>query len=136
VTCIRHAFAKANFLNPVLVLPNGDEAIAYFQGGGKYANRDEYPLPSLLLLDLKMPRRDGFEVLQWIRKQPALTGLRVVVLTASDHISENGKSGEGNVCLSRLAGAALGRHWLSTPTFSAFPYKPGGTHLCGVIRSH
>jgi CheY-like chemotaxis protein len=89
VMLLRRAFAKANFLNPLQVVSNGEEAIAYLQGEGQYANRDEYPLPSLLLLDLKMPRKDGFEVLQWVRSQPgSLCALRVVVLTASDHIQD------------------------------------------------
>src|SRR5229473_2661647 len=74
VLLLRHAFAKAGFLNPLQVVPNGEEAIHYLQGEGKYANRDEYPLPALVLLDLKMPRKDGFEVLQWIRQQPGLRG--------------------------------------------------------------
>jgi CheY-like chemotaxis protein len=88
VVLMRRAFAKANFLNPLYVVPNGEEAIAYLEGEGKYANRDEYPLPSLLLLDLKMPRKNGFEVLEWIRQQPSLNALRVVVLTASDEVRD------------------------------------------------
>src|SRR5205085_7245633 len=60
----------------------------YLQGAGKYANRDEYPMPSLLLLDLKMPRKNGFEVLEWIRQKPSLNDLRVVVLTSSDQIRD------------------------------------------------
>src|SRR5438477_3383302 len=76
VVLVRRAFAKAQLLNPVHVVPNGEEAIAYLQGTGKYANRDEYPLPCLLLLDLKMPRKNGFEVLEWIRQQPGLSALR------------------------------------------------------------
>src|SRR5262245_62174456 len=68
VMLLRRAFAQANFLNPLHVVSNGEEAIAYLQGEGKYANRAEYPLPTLVLLDLKMPRKDGFEVLHWIRQ--------------------------------------------------------------------
>lgn len=88
VMLLRRAFAKANFLNPLHVVSNGEEAISYLQGEGKYANRDEYPLPSLLLLDLKMPRKNGFEVLEWVRQQPGLTALRMVVLTSSDEIRD------------------------------------------------
>ena len=88
VMCIRHAFARANILNPLQVVSNGEEAIAYLQGQGKYSNRVEYPLPGLLLLDLKMPRKNGFEVLEWIRQQPSLNAVRVVVLTASDEIRD------------------------------------------------
>ena len=72
--------------SPLHVVRDGEECIAYLEGVGKYANRNEYPLPALLLLDLNMPRTDGFEVLRWIRENPYLNRLRVVVLTTSDHI--------------------------------------------------
>jgi CheY-like chemotaxis protein len=88
VLLTRRAFRQANVLNPLQVVPDGEEAIAYLEGNGKYANREEYPLPGLLLLDLKMPRKDGFEVLHWIRHHPQLRPLRVVVLTSSDHTSD------------------------------------------------
>jgi len=52
------------------------------------SNRAEYPLPELLLLDLKMPKLDGFEVLRWLRQDPGLKALRVVVLTSSEEISD------------------------------------------------
>ena len=83
VLLIRRAFKKGEIHNPLHVVRDGDEAIAYLSGEGKYGNRAEYPLPDLLLLDLKMPRTDGFEVLRWIRQQPGLQALRVVVLTSS-----------------------------------------------------
>ena len=92
VMIIRRAFSKSKLLNPLHVVSDGDEAIAYLQGEGKYANRAEFPLPSLLLLDLKMPRRGGFEVLEWIRKQPSLSALRVIVLTTSDEIRDVNKA--------------------------------------------
>jgi CheY-like chemotaxis protein len=82
------SFRNGGLLNPVFVVSDGEEAIAYLAGEGKYADRATYPLPSLLLLDLKMPNKDGFDVLQWIRKQPALCRLRVVVLTSSGEIRD------------------------------------------------
>jgi len=88
VFLIRRAFKKANLLNPLYVVRDGEETIAYLQGEGQFANRDEYPLPTLLLLDLKMPRKDGFQVLEWIRKDPNLRRLRVVVLTSSEEIRD------------------------------------------------
>ena len=84
----RRAFAKAGLLNPLHIVRDGAAAIAYLKGDGPYANRAEYPLPDLLLLDLKMPQKDGFEVMRWIRDQPSLRGLRIVVLTASDEIRD------------------------------------------------
>jgi CheY-like chemotaxis protein len=84
ILLVRRAFSQAKLTNPLQVVTNGEEAIAYLSGTGKYENRTEFPLPTLVLLDLKMPGIDGFEVLAWIRKNPNLRGLRVVVLTSSD----------------------------------------------------
>src|SRR4051812_37370748 len=80
---IRRAFQDAGLLNPAHFVEDGEQAIAYLAGEGKYSNRDEFPLPGLLLLDLKMPNKDGFEVLDWVRAYPTLSALRVVVLTTS-----------------------------------------------------
>ena len=88
VLLIKHAFAKASIPNPLHVVWNGQEVISYLKGDGKYSNRDEYPLPDLLLLDLKMPRVNGFEVLKWLRAQSGLSALRVLVLTSSDQIRD------------------------------------------------
>jgi CheY-like chemotaxis protein len=85
---IRRAFVKGNIVNPLQVVTNGDQALAYLKGEGPFANRAEYPLPELVLLDLKLPGIDGFQVLRWIRQQPALKALRVVVLTSSDRIQD------------------------------------------------
>src|SRR5437762_3071981 len=57
VTSVRDAFANANFLNPLQVVANVEEAVAYLQGEGHYADRDEYSLPALILLDLETPRK-------------------------------------------------------------------------------
>lgn len=79
------AFDKARLANPLQVVRDGEEAIAYLKGEGKFADRHHYPLPILLLLDLKMPRVSGFQVLSWLRKQPNLRQLPVAVMTSSDH---------------------------------------------------
>jgi CheY-like chemotaxis protein len=85
---LRRSFQQLGFETPVQYVRDGDETIAYLAGEGKFANRIEYPLPDLLLLDLKMPRKNGFDVLEWIQGQPELDALRVVVLTTSDDIFE------------------------------------------------
>ena len=86
VLLIKRAFAKANLLNPLQVVSDGEKAIAYLRGDGVFADRSKYPFPALLLLDLKMPNCDGFDVLQWLREQKNLPPVRVVVLTTSDRV--------------------------------------------------
>jgi CheY-like chemotaxis protein len=88
VLFVRRAFKHAGLLNPLFVVEDGEQTIAYLKGEGKYSNRAEYPLPCLLLLDLKMPNMNGFEVLEWLRRQPSLSALRVVVLTTSDQVRD------------------------------------------------
>ena len=88
ILLVRKALEKGGVPNPVYCLRSGDEAISYLLGEGRFSNRAEYPLPELVLLDLKMPGTDGFEVLRWIRKQPGLGSMRVVVLSASNQMRD------------------------------------------------
>ena len=83
VFLIQRAFRKANLANPVQVMKDGEAAVLYLSGQEPYADRDRYPLPILMLLDLKLPRRSGLEVLEWLKQQPKLKRLPVVVLTSS-----------------------------------------------------
>jgi CheY-like chemotaxis protein len=83
VFLIKRAFQKAQLLNPVRVVSDGQEAISYLRGDGQYADREHFPLPTLVLLDLKMPRMGGFDVISWVRQQPGLKRLPLVVLTSS-----------------------------------------------------
>jgi CheY-like chemotaxis protein len=78
----QRAMKKAGVANPIQVVSDGREAIDYLKGAGKFADRAQFPLPSLVLLDLKLPYVMGMEVLRWIRQQPG-TPMVVVMLTAS-----------------------------------------------------
>jgi CheY-like chemotaxis protein len=80
---IRRAFAKANVGNPLQVVGHGDAAVDYLAGHGDYADRARFPVPGLILLDLKLPRRSGLEVLNWLRDQEILRRIPAVVLTSS-----------------------------------------------------
>ncbi|HLX70478.1 MAG TPA: response regulator [Verrucomicrobiae bacterium] len=88
VLLLRKAFAEASIANPIYTVSTGQELMAYLKGDGKYASRDEYPLPDLLLLDIKLPGYTGLEVLHWIRSQPGLSGLRVLILTSSEEMKD------------------------------------------------
>lgn len=88
VLLVQRAFAEAKIPNPLYVVSNGQDLMSYLKGDGQYANREEYPLPELLLLDLKLPRFSGLEAIGWIRSQPGLQGLRILVLTSSEQIRD------------------------------------------------
>jgi CheY-like chemotaxis protein len=85
---IRRAFEHLGFATPVQYVRDGEQVIAYLSGEGRFSNRAEYPLPNVLLLDLKMPRKTGFDVLKWLQQQPSLSRLRTVVLTTSFDLHE------------------------------------------------
>ena len=83
VALIIRAFQRANLANPVKVARDGEEAVEYLSGAGPHADRTSSPLPVLILLDLKVPRRNGHEVLEWMRAQDGLRRIPVAVLTSS-----------------------------------------------------
>jgi CheY-like chemotaxis protein len=78
-----YAFKKWGIPNPVRVIPDGEQALEYLAGKGKYADRERHPLPCLALLDLKLPQLPGLEVLQWIRARRELDSLPVIVLSGT-----------------------------------------------------
>ena len=82
------AFERGGFTLPPRFVRDGEEAIEYLDGVGVFGNRKLYPLPTAVLLDLNMPKKNGFEVLAWIRKQPSLKRLRVYVLSASSRLED------------------------------------------------
>jgi CheY-like chemotaxis protein len=88
VLLIRRAWAKAGIANPLQVVTDGDQAVSYLAGEQAYSDRKQYSLPILVLLDLKLPCRSGLEVLEWVRQQPGLRRLPVVVLTSSQESSD------------------------------------------------
>jgi len=89
----QRAFRKANLVHVSLqVVQDGDAAVFYLSGTGKYSDRGRHPLPVLMLLDLKLPRRSGHEVLTWLRQQPNLKRLPVIVLTSSKENTDVNKA--------------------------------------------
>ena len=85
---IRRTLSKAGVPNPRYFVQSGEDAISFLRGVGPYSDRNTFPLPAVVLLDLKLPGIDGFEVLQWIRKNPDFSELRVIVLTTSEKMRD------------------------------------------------
>jgi CheY-like chemotaxis protein len=83
VFLLRRAFQAADIRNPLFVVRDGEEAIEYLSGIGPFADRLQYPIPALFILDIKMPRKSGMDVLRWLRKQPVLNSLPALVMSSS-----------------------------------------------------
>jgi CheY-like chemotaxis protein len=79
----RRALAKAGLQLPLRLVVDGEQAVQYLSGEGQYSDRAANPLPDIIFLDLKLPYLGGMEVLEYIRKQPALRDVDVIVLTSS-----------------------------------------------------
>ena len=78
------AFAKGCPDVPVHFVSSGRQVLDYLTGAKPYANRKKFPMPTLLLLDLKMPEISGFDLMKWVREQPGIEHLRIAVLSGSD----------------------------------------------------
>jgi len=80
---VERAMKKAHLVVPLHVVSSGREALEYFRGEGKYSDRNAYPLPSGILLDLKLPHVDGLEVLRWAKQEPSICHIPVVMVSGS-----------------------------------------------------
>jgi CheY-like chemotaxis protein len=92
VFAMERALLQANITNSLQVVTDGQQALDYLSGTGQYSNRTQYPLPFIVFLDLKLPFVDGFEVLTWVRQQPALESLVVIILTGSAESRDQDKA--------------------------------------------
>lgn len=76
----RRVLMENHVENPVIAVQDGVEVIAYLAGEGHFANREKYPFPTVLCLDIKMPRMDGFAVLEWLKKNPSIRDKVLIVV--------------------------------------------------------
>ena len=83
VWLVKNAFQSANISNPLRIVNDGQEAIDYLKGNGAYSDRGAFPLPKLVLLDLKMPRLNGFDVIGWMRRHYPWKLTPIIILSSS-----------------------------------------------------
>ena len=88
------AFKKAKLANPLIPVPDGEAAIAYLKSASQPGNGQRFPLPCLILTDLKMPRVSGFDLLKWIREQPHLNSIPAIVLSSSGERDDRKRASE------------------------------------------
>jgi two-component system response regulator len=133
---LKHALEMAGVANPIRVVQDGREAIEYLKAAGRFEDRDQFPLPGLVLLDLKLPHVMGLDVLKWIRQESGLS-LVVVLLTASAEeadiasaysLGANGflvKPSEARKLLDMAK--AINDFWLTHNTLPQTPYSKRAT---------
>jgi CheY-like chemotaxis protein len=83
VLFVKRALKKNGMNNPIITLSDGEEAIAYLMGAEKYSDRNQHPFPEVIILDLKMPRKGGLEVLEWLKEHPEYRVIPTIILTSS-----------------------------------------------------
>lgn len=126
---LTEAFKKAQMIETLRVVRDGEEAIAYLLGQGAHADRRLHPIPSLVLLDLKLPRKSGLEVLDWCRRQSGLKRIPIIVLTSSqskDDITRSYELGANSYLVKPIdSGAqlkmiqAIRAYWIELNQYSA-----------------
>jgi CheY-like chemotaxis protein len=84
VVLLRRLFSQAEIANPLQFASNGEAVVSYLEGEGPFADRDAYPYPVILFLDVRLPRRNGVEVLEWIRSQPRHEALVTIGVSGSE----------------------------------------------------
>ena len=94
---LQSAMKSIGWTNPIRIVRNGKDAIEYLSGEGKYSDREAWPFPSVMFIDIKMPQADGFDVLRWMRNHPECAVLPMIMLSSSDD--------EGDVRLAYELGA-------------------------------
>jgi CheY-like chemotaxis protein len=88
IVFVKLVLNEANVLNPIRSVESGDKTISYLKGEGNYADRNLYPFPMLVFLDLKMPKTSGTEVLEWFRFQPEYQEVGIVAITGVHNLQE------------------------------------------------
>lgn len=91
---LRRVVQRAEIPNPLQMVGDGEQAIRYLAGDPPYDDRDRFPLPGLVLLDVKLPRIDGFGVLRWLRTHPVLGSMPAVVVSSSAEPSDQQRASE------------------------------------------
>ena len=92
VELMKQALHQAGITNPLRVLSDVAEAISYLEGRERFADRGSWPLPSLVLLDLKLPKRSGLDIVAWAKRDPRLKRIPVIVVTSSREVSDMEKA--------------------------------------------
>lgn len=122
---IRHCWKSAAIPHTLKIVSDGQHAIDYLAGADGFADRTQHPLPTLVILDLNMPRRTGMQVLEWVRQQPQFAELPVAILSSSNQTKDIDSARSlgandyfvkpGNVTQLQALVGELRERWLKNP---------------------
>jgi len=107
VFLLKRALEKERVTLPIRAVSDGEEAIRYLGGVGEFADRDRHPLPCLIILDLKLPKKNGLEVLSWLRRHDGIGHLPVFMLTSSGEPSDRSEAERQGVEMYRVKPVSL-----------------------------
>ena len=91
---VKRAFKMARVQSPLHIVTDGVEAMNYLRGQDRFSDRRAYPLPKLIVIDIKMPRKSGFEVLEWVKRDPLLRRIPIVIVSSSENPADINRSYE------------------------------------------
>jgi len=91
---VKRAFKMARVQSPLHIVTDGVEAMNYLRGQDRFSDRRAYPLPKLIVMDIKMPRKSGFEVLEWVKRDPLLRRIPIVIVSSSENPADINRSYE------------------------------------------
>lgn len=94
VLLLKLALRRNDIEGPITIVSDGEEVLKYLRGSSPYDDRGKYPFPTLIFLDLKMPRRDGFAVLQWLKEHRECSVIPTIVMTSSSETADIRKAYE------------------------------------------
>ncbi|HEY0456928.1 MAG TPA: response regulator [Verrucomicrobiae bacterium] len=132
VFIMRAAWRKSGISNRLETVRDGEEAVQYLSGSGAWGERAKFPLPTVILLDLNLPKKSGLEVLQWVREQKGLKHISVQILTASTRAEDVQRAFELGVNDYLVKPSKIEslvemlKAWQAFAQFKAFPGAPGG----------
>jgi CheY-like chemotaxis protein len=97
VLFLKRALQKARVRQTIRVVRDGEECVQYLKGAGRFGDRRKHPLPCLIILDLKLPKMDGLEILRWIREHDELRDLPVLMVSASGETADRAEAERNGV---------------------------------------
>jgi len=131
---LQRAFRNIGLQNPLQIVPDGEQAIRYLQAEGKFADRQQFPFPTVLFLDIKMPRMSGFDVLEWVRGHPDWRIIPTMIFSSSSHPGDVARAYQSGANAYLVKPATLGCSRNASQKSIRFLGRFAPSRLCRKMR--